>query len=127
MIYESVCLTCGTHHTYVRRAADYLDTPVCCGQKTEKRIFTAPSARMDMAPWDAFESPATGRMITSYAQRREDMKTSGCRDWDGLESEKRYAADQKRQNDQTMDAKLDHAARTALAQLAPDKRALLAA
>jgi hypothetical protein len=124
MIYEAVCMSCGKYHTYIRKAVDYLDTPVCeCGTKTEKRLLSAPMTRMDIQPWDAFESPATGKMITSYAQRREDMKASGCRDYEGRESEERNAARQKQYQEDASDQKLDSAVRTAWAELSPAKKA----
>jgi hypothetical protein len=80
-------------------------------------------ARMDMQPLDAYESPATGKMITSYAQRREDMKASGCRDYEGRESEERQAARQKRISEEQEEKKLDDAVRGAWAQLSPEKKA----
>ena len=121
--YEAVCLKCGKYQTYIRKAADYLDTPECCGAKTDKRILSAPMARPDMQPWDAYESPATGKMITSYAQRREDMKAAGCRDYEGRESEQRQAARVKAQQEAEADKKLDAAVRGAWAQLSPAKKA----
>ena len=52
----------------------------------------ATSVIFDMQPWESFASPSTGKVITSKAQRKEDMKASGCRDWEGLEVEKREAS-----------------------------------
>ena len=128
MIYESACLKCGAYHTYIRKVADYLDTPECCGAKTDKRLFTAPMMRADIAPWDAFVSPATGKTISSYAQRREDMKASGCRDWAGRKDEDNNAARQKGYDEAELDAKLDVTVRTAWANLSPQiKAAALAA
>lgn len=124
MIYEAVCMKCGAYHTYVRKAVDYLNTPECCGVKTEKRILSAPMMRADIAPWDAYESPATGKHITSYAQRREDMKVSGCRDYEGRESEDRQASNNRKQEDITADKKLDNAVRSAWGGLSPEKKAL---
>ena len=100
-----------------------LDTPECCGQKTDKRLFTAPMARMDIAPWDAFQSPATGKTISSYAQRREDMKASGCRDWEGRKDEDHNAARQKGYEEAKSDAKLDTTVRQAWANLSPQSKA----
>lgn len=122
-IYEAACLKCGKYHTYIRKAADCLDTPECCGAKTEKRILSAPMARMDMQPWDAYESPATGKMITSYAQRREDMKAAGCRDYEGRESEERQARRARQEEEAKAEEKLDAAVRGAWAQLSPAKKA----
>lgn len=123
MIYEAVCLKCGAYHTYIRKVADYLDTPVCCEQKTDKRLLSAPMMRADIAPWDAYESPATGKTISSYAQRREDMKASGCRDWEGRDSEARNASRQKGYEEAALDVKLDTTVRTAWANLSPEKKA----
>lgn len=123
MIYEAVCLKCGKYHTYIRKVADYLDTPECCGAKTDKRLLSAPMMRADIAPWDAFQSPATGKMITSYAERRADMKAAGCRDWEGMASETQNAARQKQYSEAENDAKLDRTVRTAWAQLSPEKKA----
>jgi hypothetical protein len=116
-------MKCGAYHTYSRKAADYLDTPECCGQKTDKRILMAPTARMDMAPWDAYESPATGKTITSYAERRADMKASGCRDYEGRESEQRHSERQKMYDEEAQEKALDATVRTAWANLSPSKKA----
>ena len=123
MIYEAVCLKCGAYHSYVRKVADYLDTPMCCDQKTDKRLLSAPMMRADIAPWDAFVSPATGKTISSYAQRREDMKASGCRDWEGRKDEEHNAARQKGYDEAELDAKLDATVRTAWANLSPQSKA----
>lgn len=122
-LYEAVCLQCGKLHNYVRKVADYLDTPACCGEPSSKRILSAPMMKADIAPWDAYESPATGKTITSYAQRREDMKASGCRDYEGRESEERYANRQKQYEEEKQDKVLDHNVRTAWANLSPEKKA----
>jgi hypothetical protein len=97
---------------------------MCCDQKTEKRLLTAPMARMDIQPWDAYQSPATGKRITSYAERREDMKASGCRDYEGRESEQRHIERQKQYDEEASDAALDKTVRTAWAQLSPEKKAM---
>jgi hypothetical protein len=122
-VYQSVCLKCGTYHEYIRKASACLETPECCGVNTDKRILSAPMMRADMAPWDAYESPATGKMITSYAERREDMKAAGCRDWEGMSSEKQEAAKRKAEQEAKEDAALDATVRTAWANLSPSKKA----
>lgn len=125
--YQAVCMECGAYHEYIRSVDHRNDSPDCCGVKTEKRLLSAPMMSADIQPWDAFESPATGRYITSKAQRREDMKRSGCREWEGLANEKQQAARQRQYAEEASDAALDKAARTAWAQLAPEKKAALAA
>ena len=96
---------------------------MCCDQKTDKRLLSAPMMRADIAPWDAFQSPATGKTITSYAERREDMKASGCRDWEGRADEAHNAARQKGYDEAASDAKLDTVVRTAWANLSPQSKA----
>jgi hypothetical protein len=126
-VYEAVCLKCGKYHEYVRPVSACMDTPECCGTKTDKRILSAPMARPDIAPWDAYESPATGRMITSHAERREDMRRAGCRDWEGQDVERREATKRKAEDDAKLDAKLDATVRQAWADLPPSKKATLLA
>ena len=122
-IYEAICLKCGKYHDYIRTVSNCLDTPECCGVKTDKRILSKPMTQMDMQPWDAFESPATGRLITSKKERMEDMRASGCRDWEGMDSEKRNAARQKQYQEVEEDNKLDSVVRQAWANLSPAKKA----
>lgn len=116
-------MKCGSYHEYIRSVSQRDDTPECCAQKTEKRLLSAPMMRADIAPWDAYESPATGKTISSYAQRREDMARAGCRDWEGMDAEKKQSQRLKQYQEQASDAKLDTAVRTAWAQLPPEKRA----
>jgi predicted nucleic acid-binding Zn ribbon protein len=121
--YQSVCMQCGKYHEYIRRCAQSDDSPECCGVKTEKRILSAPMARMDIQPWDAFESPASGKVITSYAQRREDMARTGCRDWEGKDSEMKYATQQAQHHEQQQDQALESTVRQVWASLSPEKKA----
>lgn len=123
-IYQAVCLKCGGYYEYYQHFSKSHETPECCGQKTEKRILSAPMARFDIQPWDAYISPSTGKTITSYAQRREDMKASGCRDFEGIESEKRSAERSRQYDEEELDKKLDARVRTAWAELSPAKKAL---
>lgn len=122
-IYEAICLHCGKYHEYIRPVDQCLETPECCGAKTDKRILTKPMAAMDMQPWEAFESPATGKIITSKKERAADMRASGCRDWEGMESEKQHAQRLKQYQEEEDDKKLDAVVRTAWAQLSPAKKA----
>ena len=81
----------------------------------------APNLILDIQPWDAYESPASGKFITSKAQRREDMKATGSRQYEGREQETKEAARQSAYAAQKEDAKLDRSVRTAWAQLSPEK------
>ena len=122
--YEAVCLKCGKYHEYIRTMRNSDDSPECCGVKTDKRILSAPLAQFDVQPWESFESPATGKIITSKAERREDMKASGCREWEGMDNERHNAKRQKKYEQDSQDRELDTAVRTAWANLSPSKKAL---
>jgi predicted nucleic acid-binding Zn ribbon protein len=45
--YQSICLKCNTRHEYIAQMRHAHETPLCCGQITEKRIFDAPMGVMD--------------------------------------------------------------------------------
>lgn len=122
--YQAVCLKCGAYHEYIRHFSDSNDSPMCCEEKTAKRILSAPMAKFDIAPWDAYVSPATGKVINSYAQRRDDMKVAGCRDWEGITSERRQSDRNKQYEEEKQDAVLDRNVRQAWANLSPEKKAL---
>lgn len=55
---------------------------VCeCGQAAKRKIVPT-MINCDIQPWDRYISPASGKLITSYKERREDMKAMGCVDYD---------------------------------------------
>ena len=60
-----------------------MDTPqYCkCGEKAERKIVPT-MLNCDMQPWDSYISPASGKLITSYKERKEDMKATGCVDYE---------------------------------------------
>ena len=120
MIYESVCMECGKYFEYIKPAAQCKESPFCCGFQTRKVILSAPMGIVDIP---AYESPASGKMITSRAERREDFKRTGTREWEGAESERREAERQKKYNEEKQDKALDHTVRKAWADLPPSKKA----
>lgn len=121
-IYESICTKCGTRHEYVSTISRCSDTPKCCGKKTEKRIFTAPIGQFDIQPWESYISPASGKLITSKTERREDMRATGCRQWEGMKDEKAHASRLKQEEEKKEDEKLDKEVRKAWANLDPAKK-----
>ena len=70
----------------------------------------------------SYQSPVTDRWIDTPRQRREDLKASGSRPWEGMESERKEAAQKKSYIEAEQDKKLDVAVRTAYAQLPNDKK-----
>ncbi len=72
-----------------------------------------------------YQSEATGLWVEGRRQRREDLKRSGCRPWEGLQQEKQEAARQQRYADERLDAALTRTASEAFYQLPPEKRRIL--
>lgn len=119
-VYQSYCDHCNTRHEYYQSVANCHVTPFCCGERTEKRIFSAPMGIVDIP---AYESPASGKWITSRAERREDFKRTGTRPWEGIEEEKNEAKRQSKYQEEASDKALDHVVRKAWADLPPSKKA----
>lgn len=82
----------------------------------------APELVLDVQPWDAYESPASGRMITSRKERREDMARTNSRPWEGLAVEKQEADRQRAYQEQRSDARLHEVVSRSFYQMDPKKR-----
>lgn len=121
-MYESRCNKCGVIHEYYQNANNCKETPICCGEKTEKVILTAPYGIVDIP---AYVSPTTGKWINSRKQRTEDLKESGCRPWEGMEQEQKEADRQKAYREEKEDQALTKSAEIAFAQMEPEKRRIL--
>lgn len=72
-----------------------------------------------------YTSPVDGRLISGRAQRREDMKRSGSRPWEGLEAERKEAARKQRYLDERMDRHAYESAARALHQISYRSRRIL--
>lgn len=118
--YEAICRKCKKTHDYVRSVANYLDTPECCGEKTEKVILTAPKGHVQMDV--CYDSPIDGRPITSWAAREEDMKRNNCRPWEGMEAEKKEVKRQEQEMYKAIDKIAEKAVDEAWAQLPTESR-----
>lgn len=126
-IYESQCTHCGKHFEYVQPISSLHVTPFCCGLATQKHVFTAPRASFDIAPWDSYVSPASGKLITSKDQRREDMRAANCRDWEGLDAEQKHANACKKAEQATLEQEIEQSAIQAWQSLPKNKKDLLLA
>lgn len=81
MIYEYACPN-GHHFERVLPVADYQSKQACeiCGT-TGRRVISLPRL-VTSQPECNYLSPIDERPITSFAQRRDDMARSGCREYD---------------------------------------------
>lgn len=120
-LYEAVCMKCGKYHDYVQSVEMRHTTPMCCGNRSSKRVMSIPAAIMDTL--EAYESPATGKMITSKSERKRDMKESGCREWEGMKTERALSEQRKKEQEEKLDKAIDASVRQAWANLSPSKKA----
>ena len=72
-----------------------------------------------------YESPVTGKWVEGRAQRREDLKRTGSRPWEGREQEMKVAMERKREVDRAMDRAAEATAWKAWHQLSPSSRRAL--
>ena len=76
--------TCENGHQFDRflRLADYKKPQTCdCGLEAKRKIMPT-MVNCDIQPWDHYISPASGKLITSYKERRADMAETGCVDYE---------------------------------------------
>lgn len=97
------------------------------GELVEVSPDYAPEPRSPLVFGDLPEylSPVTGRPVAGRVARREDLKRTGSRPWEGLESEKKEAARQRGYHEEKIDASLTRAAAEAFYQLPASKREIL--
>ena len=79
----------------------------------------------DMRPWDRYISPASGKPITSYKERREDMARHDCVDYEP--SLKKHSKAHMEAEDAKLDKKLDETVEKEILNMPTKKREKLAA
>ena len=84
-----------------------------------------PTAPMIFRDLPGYVSEGTGLYVDGRRARREDLKRSGCRPWEGLDQEKKEGARQKAYAEAREDASLTKTASEAFYKLPPSKRAVL--
>ena len=102
-LYEYECGKCGAQTTAYRAIVQRNEGPHHCGA-TMAKVITAPMVSVDIP---AYISPASGKVISSRVQRREDFKRTRTRPWEGLEAEKSEAAKVRAAADAKLDATLE--------------------
>ena len=84
-----------------------------------------PAAPMIFGDLPGYQSEGSGLWVEGRRARREDLKRSGCRPWEGLEQEKKEAKRQEAYTDARIDESLTKTASEAFYQLPPSKRDIL--
>ena len=122
-IYEARCGKCGKHHDYFQPISNRADTPECCGERSEKVILNSATAYGDTP---SYQSPIDGKWIDGRKARKEDMKRSGSRPWEGMEAEKKEASRFRAEADQQFNRRLDERVERTYYELPASKRRALA-
>lgn len=86
------------------------------------RIISRPAVVADLP---GYQSPTTGRWIEGRAARRDDLKRSNARPWEGFEQEKKEAQKRLADREAKSDAKLEKVIRETYHALPPAKRRAL--
>jgi putative FmdB family regulatory protein len=120
-LYAYECRRCGRTEDAFRQVDDRHNGPRCHGQAMF--IVICPAAVQADLP--GYESPTTGRWIEGRAARRDDLKRSGARPYEGFDVEKREADKRKAEREAKADAKLEKVIRETYHQLPPAKRRAL--
>lgn len=97
------------------------------GELVEVSHDYVPEPRSPMVFGDLpeYQSPVTGLIVAGRRARREDLKRTRSRPYEGFEQESKEAARQRGYQEQKLDASLTRAASEAFYQLPPKKRAIL--
>lgn len=72
--YDFRCPSCGHKEAHFRKIEQRDILPYHCAE-TMERVISAPAIRPDI---QAYVSPASGKVVNSREQRREDLKREGC-------------------------------------------------
>jgi len=126
--YERECTVCGTQSEFFATMAARNEPPDCgCGAPTKRVILSAPSGyvRFPAAGGQGYVSHTSGKYIDTERARRDDLKRTGCRPWEGMEQELKQNAKDMAHEEKKSDEKLEAAVRSAYASLSPEKKAVL--
>lgn len=72
-----------------------------------------------------YESPIDGRVVHGRAGRREDLRRSGSRPYEGREVEEREAARVRRNHEAAQERAIERTAQAVLASMSPEKKRAL--
>jgi hypothetical protein len=86
------------------------------------RDYAEPKAPTVWGDLPDYTSPVDGRWVRGRVARREDLKRTGSRAWEGMDQERKVAQEKVRENDKQMDKLAEKSAWQSWYSLSPDKR-----
>lgn len=119
-LYTFQCPECGGKTTAFRKIMERDKPELCMSDLTKMmRIVEAPSVQVDIG---GYTSPIDGRWIEGKAARREDLKRSNCRPWEGMEAEKKAAIDRSKAADKDFEKGVEAAAYNTFNNMSAEKQ-----
>ncbi len=107
--YSYNCKRCDKMDSAYRSVSERHNGPECCHQQM-MMVIVAPQVATDLP---GYESPVTGKWIEGRSARREDLRRTGCRPYEGTVAEKAEHERQQKYVEQKEDtARYDEVART---------------
>ena len=102
-MYRARCIACSEQTDFFRKIAERDSLPNCaCGGNYE-RILTPTFLAPDIEP---YISPASGKLINSRTDRRDDLKAGGYIEWEpGI---KEQVAKNRERNQKQIDAEISN-------------------
>lgn len=122
-IYEYRCTNKHKFDRYLK-LKDYKQPQVCdCGASARK-ILSIPMINCDMQPLDRYISPVSGKPITSYKERREDMAEHDCVDYEP--SLKKHITQHMNSEEDKLEKRMDETVEKEIEKMTVRKREKLA-
>lgn len=120
-------LLCQNGHKFDRfiKLANLDELQTCECNAHAHRVISACMFSIDATNFPAYQSPTTGRIISSKSQRREDMAASGCVDYEPSLIE--HQAKRVAREDAELDKKVDEHIEKTIYEMPTEKKERLAA
>lgn len=116
--YTCHCKQCGEYEQIYRHIDQRDNTPMHCGQPMQ-RCVEAPAVQVDIG---GYQSPIDGRWIEGKSARREDLKRSNCRPWEGMASERQAAIERSKAADKDFEKGVEAAAYNTFNNMSAEKQ-----
>jgi hypothetical protein len=128
--YDYECPQCEKAYVAYRPIDKRHDAGACkyCPDSPQVRLVISPVrgiVKFPAAGGKGYVSATTGKYIDTERARRDDLKRSGCRPYEGFEQESKEAARIRAAEEKAADQKLHESVSRAYHQLPPAKKAVL--
>lgn len=92
---------------------------------SDEYLNPTPLTHFVMPDLPDYQSPVDGRVVSGRRQRREDLRRTGSRPWEGLQQEKKEAARRIGYEEKRMEQRLTETAHRAMHQISYSSRRIL--